>query len=444
MTVATLTSAGPRRRGRTAPQSGAEPAIKLAFVVGLIFMFSAFVRQLAMSEDGSQFTNSPIMQVIGVSCTVFGLTLHLTSQKALGILQQCKPILFLLLCGFGSAAWSVNPQGTIRYGILYLGTNLFALALASRYPPHECLRLLLRTMVLACLLSCVWVIIFPLEAVHQATESVQFQHAGLWRGIFSHKQSLGVFAGLTVGLLLFYGSLAFPSLLSRIGAIGCSFACLWGSQSATGFITSIVMPIMLYASYWIARRAPHARRSMIKLFIVVLLILSIGIYEGIFNSAAELFGKSSDLTGRDIYTPILLQGVVDLGRGWFGGGYAGGLESLYAEGIPVDSGFVGKIIEFGYVGSSVIFAIFASVILSGLKLLERTSEEQAIIDVFPASVTAVVLFTNITEYNLMAAKSIGTILVAFAVSLTVQGRIAAVARMRQKNSTSAAPTRRFR
>jgi len=422
MTVATLTSAGPRRAARSAPQSGAEPAIKVAFVVGLIFMFSAFVRQLAMSDDGSQFASSPLLQVVGVSCTVFGLALHLTSQRALGILQQCKPVLLLLLFGFGSAAWSVNPMGTIRYATLYLGTNLFSLALASRYPPHECLRLLLRTMVLACLLSCIWVVVFPGDAVHQATEAVQFQHAGLWRGVFSHKQSLGVFAGLTVGLLLFYGSLAFPSFLSRIGAMGCSFACLWGSQSATGFITSIVMPVMLYVTYWIARRTPQIRKNMIKLFIVVLAILSIGIYEGIFNSAAELFGKSSDLTGRDVYTPILLQGVVDLGRGWFGGGYAGGLEQLYAEGIPVDSGFVGKVIEFGYVGSSIIFAIFASVAWSGLKLLERTSEQRAIIDVFPTSVALVVLFTNITEYNLMAAKSIGTILIAVAVSITVQER----------------------
>ena len=56
-------------------------------------------------------------------------------------------------------------------------------------------------------------------------------------------------SGLTFGLLMFYGSMVFPSVVLRLAALACALLCLIGTQSATGILVAGLAPAVFYTSY---------------------------------------------------------------------------------------------------------------------------------------------------------------------------------------------------
>ena len=78
-----------------------------------------------------------------------------------------------------------------------------------------------------------------------------------------------------------------------------------------------------------------------------------------------------------------------------------------------------RIIEFGYVGSTVVFAMYVWILLAGRRLIIETSPTRAAINIFPFSVVTVVMIINITE-GLLMEKHITTVLTAMAAGLAFQ------------------------
>jgi O-antigen ligase len=411
------------------------------FAFGLVFLFPAFTFQLAYDPVTATFTGSIVLKIINLGCEIFALVVILRSRPAIGLVLGCRPILVLLGMAFAWAPFSYSPMGTIQAANVFLTVSLFGLAMAARLGPRECLRLVIRTMVLGCVLSTYWVVAYPEEAVHQASDPYQFQHAGLWRGIFSHKQGLGVFAGLTLGLLLFYGSIAFPSLIVRLAAIGCALRCLIGTQSATGRLVAIVTPLMLYAMYWITRSSPDVRKGKVIFLPAAAIIVLLCFLLGAFDWIPGMLGKSSDMTGRADIWPLVMENFNHTSAAFFGGGFGTGFAATLS-GFSVDNGYLDKIIEFGYIGATVIFAAFVSIFLSGASLVITTSKEEAAINVFPISIWFVILFVNISESNFMY-KHLSTVLTAVIVALINQARTqhATVRTMSRNNSMSRNPHR---
>jgi len=389
----------------------------LAF--GLVFLFPAFTYQLAFDQNTLTFTGSPFLQFVNASCEIYALVLILSSRQATDIVLQCRPILVLGGMAFASTAWAYTPAQTLRAGNVFLTTTMFGLAMATRLPQGECLQLVIRTMALGCVLSVIWVFAFPGEAVHQSADRIQSVHAGLWRGIFSHKQGLGVFAGLTLGLLLFYGSIVFSSVIFRFGAIGCAFACLMGTGSTTGYLTAAVTTGMLYATYAVACSPQVARKAQFTFLIAGILVLFACFHFGALDFLIRLAGKSTDLTGRTDIWPLVMTVFASSGPVYFGGGFATTWAIDVFPDVSVDNGYLDKIIEFGYAGSAVVFAVFGWIILRGRRMILVTNAQRAAADVFPFCIMFVLLFINITESNFMY-KHIATVLIAIIVAFIVQ------------------------
>jgi hypothetical protein len=295
------------------------------------------------------------------------------------------------------------------------------MAMVGAFPPTASFRLIIRTMVAACLLSVIWAIFLPQDGIHQATDLIQNQHAGLWRGIFSHKQSLGVFAGLTVGLLLFYGSMAFPSPLLRLVAIGCSVGCLVGTASMTGVVTALITSGLLYSSYWITKRPPAARKSLMAFLITVTILLFVCFHFGLLDFIITLTGKSPNLTGRTDNWAWVLANIGNSGSALLGGGLEGGWEDVVAPAVIVDSGYIVLIIWLGYLGAGIVWAAYGWALWASAKLICSVSKESAEIEVFPFAIISVELFINITE-TVFLGKNINTILVAIAFYQIVRQR----------------------
>ena len=407
-----------------APASG---VIQLLFAVGLLFISGAFTLPLAFSNTHG-FVGSAVLQGVTALTGITGVLLIVTSRNARRLVIRCWPILALVALAFLSSTWSFKRISTIHESFTFLTTVLFALAMVGRLPPIQCIRLVLRMMVIGCVLSIVWVVAYPEFGIHQLTDLNQTEHAGQWRGIFSHKQGLGLFSGLTAGLLMFYGSVAFRSPISIFAGIICAVVCLVGAESTTGFLTMTVSAAVLYFFYGVVSLERQVRNFTLNLFLFAIICVYLVWSYGFLNFVPVWLGKTSDLTGRLEYWRIGIEVFRNSGVTLLGGGYGVGIQHMFPEYVYVDNGYYGILFEFGYLGSIPI-AIFAFwLLLTGKSMILRTSYDRAICDVFPMAMTIVFGFVNISETNFLAAKHISVIFTVLALAIIIQKRRPAAVR----------------
>lgn len=389
--------------------------VRALFAIFFIFDFPAFTMQLAMDVTTGRWTGSPTLQLITISSELFVFALILSSREIRTIVFQCWPILVLVAIAFISAAWSRNLGATIHASNTYMTAALLGLTLVGALPQFQCIKFVIRTMSLGCLLSILWVLWFPEVAIHQLTDPYQTVHAGLWRGIFSHKQGLGYFSGLTTGLLLFYRTSIFPAPILAF-FVACSITCLVGTQSATGIVAAVITPAFLYMAYLIARLPVSLRKPMFLKFAIGVVAIGFGFKTGILNYViVQVLGKSTDLTGRADFWPIILQNFYNSGYSFFGGGFGANIAADMSE-WSVDNGYIDKFLEFGYLSSPIIFGIFALILWGGIHLILKTPVEHARTNIFPFAIWSVILILNITESNFMT-KCLSTVLTSVAVAL---------------------------
>jgi len=404
----------------TSPRLG--PLLKALFFVGLFFNFgSAFSMQLEYS--GNEHTSSKILQIANLFFGVFAFVMVFTAPKeAWATVKKCVPIFLLTGLAFASILWSTSTALTLKACFTLLLTNCFGLALAARLPGLTCLPFVIRAMSFGCLLSIIWVIILPETSIHQATDTFQSVHAGLWRGIFTHKQGLGTFAGFTTGLLLFYGRIAFPNIVLRLAALACAATCVWGSGSATAIVMTIVMSGSLYLIYWVTKRSSATRKSVMTIVFSMIAVLLVLNHYNALSFIPALLGKSDNLSGRgDAWLVIQQNFAASGGRVILGGGFSSAFLDEMADGFAIDSGYFKKLLEFGYLGSAVLAIIFGRIFLSSVSLVISTSKEAAAMNVFPLSLLIAIATYSITETGLME-KHITSIFLVIAVYIIAKNR----------------------
>ena len=410
---------------------------RLLFAVFIIFSFPAFTLQLAMDAQTGKWTGSPIMQTITISSELFIFAVILFSREIARFIFRCWPIWVLVSIAFISTAWSRNPAATIHEANTYMTSALLGLVIVGALPQFQCIRFVIRVMVLGCILSIAWVLIFPEIGIHQLTDAYQTVHAGLWRGVFSHKQGLGVFAGLTTGLLIFYRTAIFQMPLFVISLV-CSITCLIGTQSATGIVVAIITPVFFYIGYFATRFSIAARRIIMLKIAFGLIAVFIFYKIGVFNFLiVHVLDKSTDLTGRGDFWPIILNNFYNSGSSLLGGGYGAKLAENLSE-WSVDNGYIDKFIEFGYVSSPVIFGTFVLILWGGVRLVLTTPSNNAMTNVFPFAIWSIILIINITESNFMT-KCMATVLTSIAVGLIIQCRTT-LQRSLKSNESAPMPT----
>lgn len=389
------------------------PLVQLCFAFGLTFLMPGFVLTLAVDPVTLEFHGSRILQAANLYCGVYAVATILTSREMTNTVLQCRPVLLLIGFAFASCIWSFNPGSTIQGSVVFATTSLFAMAMAGRLSTTACLRLTFGTMAFACFLSILWVLLLPQQGVHQATDLFQFQHAGLWRGIFTHKQGLGVTAGLTTALLLFYRSTIFSSPVVGFAAIGCSLVCLIGTQSATGMLVAVTLFSLLYLTYRIACSQPSTRKGMLATLAGIMAFGFVCFYLGILDFVMPLIGKSVDLTGRADFWPWVLLNIKNSGSALLGGGFNGGWESVVATSVSIDSGYIMLLVWFGYFGAAVVLTIYGWLVWAGAKLILTARADNAALQVFPFCIMVAELILNVTEPTFMG-KSINTVLITVA------------------------------
>jgi O-antigen ligase len=405
--------------------------LRILIVCFFVFDFPGFTLQLALDPTTDRFVGSPVFALMTLAGNIFVAMLLASSEEFRGLAKRAWPVLAMTGLGVLSATWSINPRATIAVTFRNAGAFYLAIAIVSLMPGFQAIRFAVRTMVLGCLLSLIWVFVFPEVALHHKTDLMQSVHAGLWRGIFSHKQGLGVFAGLTTALLLVYRTLIFPPVI-LVGAVVCSFVCLAGSASATGFLTMVMGFLIFYMCRFVVRSQPSARKGRLLAVCAGFLVAGIGFKIGLLDPIFHLLGKSSDLTGRSDLWPIEMANFNNSGKSWLGGGLGSGLASDISE-WSIDNGYLDMIIDFGYLLAPVLFVIYGFITWRSARLLLASTRRSEAADIFPFAFWILTLIDNITESSFMT-KSYMSILAIIAVGLLFNDRKLAAA-------TSAEPAR---
>lgn len=412
------------RVGETAQYS--EKFLLAFFVPSLLLASGAFVLYFSGEDLSSarEFgAGSITSQLVLGTCYLIAAFLLITSRRSTQILLRAWPVLLLPALAIVSTAWSADPALTLRRAFALLGIVLFGLSLSASFSFQSCISVVTRALASAMLLSIVWVVLFPAYGLHQATDAVQAVHAGLWRGIFAHRNILGgAFAGITLTFLLVYGRYAFKNLIVRLGAIAVTLACLVGANSGTGYVIAVAMPLFAFSMAFVATQPPRKRLQLLLVVLIAIAIL-LTLADELGTVVLQALGKQTDLTGRTIYWYYIIQLLgSDL---LLGHGYSAGLLVLdqkigaltNATLTSAHNGYLELLIYFGFVGLAIAMLVLAWLLWGAIRLVVIGPSSLSIQSTFPVVVVVFALAHNVVESSFVVPNSLVTLLLAVAAGM---------------------------
>ncbi len=215
-------------------------------------------------------------------------------------------------------SWSIKSLGTF---VLSCGTMM---AISYRLSPLSAARIALYNLIFCCFVSAALAIAIPKIGVMGAGDLYGDDNsAGMWRGMFAHKNTLGQVAGLSTCLTLVFGrKILFPSSLSPqvrnllwVICLGVSLLCIYKSRSSTGILIAIVVPMI----YWAIIYPKGPWRYPAIAASVIVLAVCLALKDVIAVEVLSAFGKKEDLSGRTqiwAYADYMSTGHIYLGHGF--------------------------------------------------------------------------------------------------------------------------------
>lgn len=154
---------------------------------------------------------------------------------------------------------------------------------------------LLAAVVLIVLVACyLGVALIPHLAIHQATDFLEPEHAGEWRGVFAHKNQ----AGATMALFIFVGLFVVRMRSVALGAVIIALSAIF--LACTESKTAIaVLPLALILAAIVRRTRPWIGAAIVVAVLIVFNLCSVGtvIFEPVHKLVAA-FMPDATFTGR--------------------------------------------------------------------------------------------------------------------------------------------------
>jgi exopolysaccharide production protein ExoQ len=302
-----------------------------------------------------------LFQIISGSVYLLTLVMLLPRWREAGLLlARNKSILLLLAIAAASFIWAVEPAVALRRALALLLTFGFALWLSIRFAPSALLRLTVVALLLAALASVAVVVMTPEIGKH-----VWDSHAGLWRGVFGHKNVMGRMMSLAVALGTLLLATTSSLHLLAVMTVGLSTLLVVMSGSATAGATTVLAVMIVPVCRWLSRsRLPPHVVVPVTLGGGILFALTV---MALANAILSQLGRDLTLSGRTrlwtlafdegLHQPLLgagfrtfwledgpagkVMGLVSWGAGNIGNGHNGyldlwlelGLAGVFAYGI---------------------------------------------------------------------------------------------------------------
>ena len=176
------------------------------------------------------------LQVIFVSSyLVTILLLALRWKNVIRSLHKGFWIWLLLAITIASVLWSSSPAITLNRSLVFTGTNLLGLYIATRYSIKEQLNLLMWAFSVILILSFVYIVALPKYGIMSGI------HSGAWRGIYIHKNVFGKMMVLSVVIFWIQAtSVDRKSWLPWVG-LSCSVFYLLLAKSTTSIVNVVTL-----------------------------------------------------------------------------------------------------------------------------------------------------------------------------------------------------------
>ena len=212
-------------------------------------------------------------------------------QKMIIGLGLVWPIVLLVAIAWLSNIWTVAEEITYRRCIAISVTTLMGVYLFVRFDLESLLKFLTVIVAIMAVGCVVWAIAIPDYGLHADAD-----HAGVWRGIFFHKNTTGrvMVFGLAIVIAAWIGTDINRVFLLGVGAV--VLIVIAGTTSQTTMLGTLV----LIAGLIVVRMV---RGQALKSVLVTLAVLTIawhGLLIGLANYdlILEALGRDASLTGR--------------------------------------------------------------------------------------------------------------------------------------------------
>jgi exopolysaccharide production protein ExoQ len=374
---------------------------RLFVVIGFLFYSDAFIPLLKKGIGGIGLVEKLLYYLIPLLTLVF-ITIYWRSVITLLIKEK----VYWLLIGFAllSITWSSAPGATLKAEINLIRVVLFGVFFAARYSLREQIKLLAITFGVAVLFSFFFGALLPKYGVMGMgleMDKENLNHTGAWRGIFTHKNSMGRF--VTLGTLIFL--ITTPSQKNQrytgwfLTAAGVCLILLSTSKSSLIILGTLILLIPLFrALRWnYGKSIPFG----------IMILFSLGSIITLFLDNAEIIlgamGKDMTLTGR---TDLWSESLISVGeKPWLGYGLGGFWRGLKGESEVIlqvmqwevphsHNGFIDILLDLGIVGLGLFVICFTTVYLRALFHMRQGDRFEYI---FPGLFLTFLLMTNLTE-----------------------------------------------
>jgi len=245
-----------------------------------------------LTSNANLFVYSDVGRMVdrAVTYTIFLLMLLISAPFMRSILREVRgQALLVLLIAFtiASTLWSVAPSVSFIRSVSLVPPTLFGVFLALRFDTRDLLHIVLRSLRLCFLLSLALVLVVPSIGISAPP------HDEAWRGIFAHRNTLGMMCYINFVVIAALASerRAWRSPVLYMDA-ALTVLLLYGSGSKTPVLVIVTILAMLTLLYSIRRSAvlfvPHA---LLVFASATMLILN-------FEALLQLIGREPTLSGR--------------------------------------------------------------------------------------------------------------------------------------------------
>jgi exopolysaccharide production protein ExoQ len=398
----------PRQRGLAAALRTLRGAGELGFAAAALFLFSDALVPLLVEGRGGVVTpgeGNPLLRATFAAVHAATLLLVLTRARSVVRAALAHPLTpALVLLALVSVAWSEAPEVTLRRGAALAATTAFGLYLAARWPLRTLLRLLAWALGAAAVLSVAFALLLPAYGLHADA------HEGAWRGVFTHKNTLGQVMALAA--VLFFVVWRDAARLRWLPAAGLALAValvvLSGSASALAVLAACGALVPVCG----ALRRGRGRGAPLLLAAVVVLGAAATLVLANLDGVLALLGREATLTGRTVLWTAAWEAAGE--RPWLGFGYAafwlgwggGSAEVWHVAGWDTPhahNGFLDLMLDLGGVGVALLLAGLAVAAGGALRTLRRTPGPEG---AWPLLLLALLLLYNLSESAFLRPNSL--------------------------------------
>jgi len=301
-----------------------ETAAVAQLCLALLFV-SGFILAIVATGDGTKAfedrqSGTPLLQVISLAC--FGpafLFLTLKIKPMLDTLRNGWAYVLLVGLAMGSTLWSVEPDVTFRRAVALVLSAVFVVFAAVWFDTKRFIR------ILAVVFAVLAVVSLLSAAIPGIGITPDGAHVGRWRGVFSNKNTFGLFTGVSCITFLVVGLLTPRGDVRRWiwgGLFAMTFVLLYLSNARTSLVGLVMALAGMGAGKFLFVPTGWMRRATLQLRALIVggtAFTAVFILPAAAAVILALLGRNLTLTGR----LKLWEYAVGIGvrRPWFGAGY---------------------------------------------------------------------------------------------------------------------------